>query len=119
MNGSRFNRVLALLLRHRLGRKVQVRYDDFILIVNRAGKDAAGERVAQAVREMQPMDYHAVAEILPHVPVDGWKFAKALPAPLFREMLISDHYHGEDFVQVLGSSTVSCILHREQDQPLP
>ena len=56
MNGSRFNRVLALLLRHRLGQKVQVRYDDFVLIVNRAGKDAAGERVAQAVREIQSMD---------------------------------------------------------------
>ena len=42
MNGSRFNRVLAFLLRHRLGKKVQVRYDDFVLIVNRAGKDAPG-----------------------------------------------------------------------------
>jgi hypothetical protein len=116
MNGSRFNHVLALLLRHRLGRKVQVRYDDFVLIVNRAGNDAAGERVALAVREIQSMDYPAVAEILPLLPVDGWKFARALPGPLFREMLVSDHYHGEDFLQALGSSTVSCIF-RKQDQP--
>jgi ATP-dependent Lhr-like helicase len=119
MNGSRFNRVLALLLRHRLGRKVQVRHDDFILIVSRAGKDAAGERVAQSVREIQAMDEHAIAEILPLLPADGWKFASALPESLFREMLIADHYHGEDFLQILGSSTISCIPPSEQDQPAP
>jgi hypothetical protein len=85
-------------------------------MVNRAGNDAAGERVAQAVREIQSMDYHTVAEILPLLPVEGWKFARALPGPLFREMLVSDHYHGEDFLQALGSSTVSCIF-RKQDQP--
>jgi ATP-dependent Lhr-like helicase len=110
MNGSRFNRVLAFLLRHRLGPKVQVHYDDFILVVNRAGKDTAGERVALAVREIQSMDYYAITEILPLLPVDGWKFASALPGPLFREMLISDHYRGEDFLKILGSSTISCII---------
>jgi ATP-dependent helicase Lhr and Lhr-like helicase len=117
MNGSRFNRVLALLLRHRLGRKVQVRFDDFLLIVTRAGKDAPGERVAQAIREIQAMDYPTVAGILPLVPVDGWKFARALPEPLFREMVIADHYHGEDFLQKLRSSTVSSLLFRKPDLP--
>lgn len=119
MNGSRFNRVLAFLLRHRLGRKVQVRYDDLVLMVNRAGKDAAGERVAKAVREVQSMDYHAIVGILPLLPTDGWKFASVLPEPLFREMVISDYYHGEDFLQILGSSMVSCILPRKQDPPAP
>jgi ATP-dependent Lhr-like helicase len=118
MNGSRFNQVLALLLRHRLGRKVQVRYDDFILIVSHAGNEAAGERVALAVREIQSMDYPAVAEILPLLPADGWKFAGALPQPLFREMLVSDHYLGEDFLQVIGSSTVSSIF-RKHGKPAP
>jgi ATP-dependent Lhr-like helicase len=119
MNGSRFNRVLSLLLRHQLGPKAQVRFDDFILIVNRAGNDAAGERVARAVREIQSMDYPAIAEILPLVPADGWKFATALPGPLFREMLISDHYHGEDFLQIISSSTVSRISCGKQDCPAP
>jgi ATP-dependent helicase Lhr and Lhr-like helicase len=120
MNGSRFNRVLALLLRHRLGRKVQVRYDDFVLIVSRAGKVAPGEHVAQALREIQAMDCHAILEILPLLPADGWKFAAALPVPLFREMLISDHYLGEEFLRILGSSTVSCILPPgNQDPPAP
>ena len=115
MNGSRFNRTFSLLLRHRLGKKVQVRYNDFVLIVTRAGKDAPGSRVAQAIREIQSMDYHALEKILPLLPADGWKFASALPEVLFREMVISDHYQGEDFLQALGSSTVSCILHPVQD----
>jgi hypothetical protein len=115
MNGSGFNRVLALLLRHRLGPTVQVRYNDFVLNVNRAGKDAAGERVAQAVREIQSMDYPAIAAILPLLPANGWKFASALPELLFREMVISDHYHGEDFLQTLNASTVTCLLTQEQD----
>ncbi len=119
MNGSRFNRVLAILLRHSLGRQVQVRYDDFILIVNRAGKDAAGERVARAVREIQSMDYSVASEILPLLPVDGWKFASALPEPLFREMLVADHYHLMDFLETLGSSTVTRIPQRQQDLPVP
>jgi hypothetical protein len=75
--------------------------------------------VAQAVREIQAMDEHAIAEILPLLPADGWKFASALPESLFREMLIADHYHGEDFLQILGSSTISCIPPSEQDQPAP
>jgi ATP-dependent Lhr-like helicase len=117
MNGSRFNRVLALLLRHRLGGKIQVRYDDFLLIVNRAGKDTPGERVAQAIREIQLMDYPAIAKILPLLPVDSWKFASALPESLFREMVISDHYLGEDFLQTLNASTVTSVLVQKQDPP--
>ena len=119
MNGSRFNRVLAFLLRHRLRRKVQVRYDDFMLIVNHAGIDAASERVAQALREIQSMDYRAIAGVLPLLPVDGWKFASALPGPLFREMLVSDHYHGEDFLQTLGSLTVTCLPPQKKDLSAP
>ena len=119
MNGSRFNRTFSLLLRHRLGKKVQVRYNDFILIVTRAGKDSPGSHVAQAIREVQSMDYHAIEKILPLLPADGWKFAAALPEVLFREMVISDHYHGEDFLQTLAASTVSCILLPEQGQPAP
>jgi hypothetical protein len=55
------------------------------------------------------MDYHSILEILPVLPEEGWKFAAALPGPLFREMIISDYYLGEDFLQTLGSSVVSGI----------
>jgi ATP-dependent Lhr-like helicase len=117
MHGSGFNRVLALLLRHRLGPKVQVRYNDLILTVNRAGKQKAGECVARAIREIQSMEYPALAEILPLLPVDGWKFAAALPAQLFREMIIFDCYHGEDFLQALGGSKVTTLNIRGRDNP--
>jgi len=117
MNGSGFNRILALLLRHRLGRTVHVRYDDFILIVSHTGREAAGERVLQAILEIRSMDYSAIAEVLPLLPSDGWKFASALPGPLFREMLISDYYHIEGFRETLGSSAVFCIPAREQEPP--
>jgi len=119
MNGSRFNRTFSLLLQHRLGKKVQVRYNDFILIVTHAGKDSPGSRVAQAIRDVQSMDYQDLEKILPLPPADSWKFASALPEVLFREMVISDHYQGQDFLQTLRSSTVSCILLLEQDQPAP
>jgi ATP-dependent helicase Lhr and Lhr-like helicase len=109
MNGSRFNRVLTILLRHLLGQKVQVRYDDFMLIVNHAGKDAPGMRVARAIREIQSMDYVAVGGVLPLIPPAGWKFARALPESLFREMVISDHYHGEDFLHTLESSSIDLL----------
>jgi ATP-dependent helicase Lhr and Lhr-like helicase len=115
MHGSDFNRVLALLLRHRLGQKVQVRYHDFAVIVNRAGKEGAVKRVAASVREIQAMDYPDIAEILPLPPRDGWKFADILPEPLFREMAVFDYYHGEDFLQILGSSTISCTPDHRQD----
>ncbi len=117
MNGSRFNRVLALLLRHRLGRKVQVKYDDFLLVVNHAGKESPGEKVARAIREIQSMQYDAVAEILPPLPVDGWKFARALPGPVFRDMVFTDHYHGEQFLRTLGGSMVFYMPRREPDRP--
>jgi ATP-dependent Lhr-like helicase len=117
MNGSRFNRLLALLLRHRLGRKVQVRYDDFVLLVNHAGKDGAGERVMQAVRDIKAMEYPDLARVLPLQPAEGWKFAHALPGPLFREMVISDYYHGEDFLRVLAASAVTCIPYRKKEGP--
>jgi ATP-dependent Lhr-like helicase len=115
MNGSGFNRVLSLLLRYRLGRKVSVRYHDFAIIVSRAGKEGAGERVAGAVREIQTMDYGDIAGILPLPPRDGWKFADILPEPLFREMAVADYYHGQDFLEVLATSTVSCIPDSGQD----
>lgn len=117
MNGSRFNRVLAILLRHRLGRNVQVRFDDFLLIVSRTGKDAAGERVIQAIQGIRSADYSDLEKILPLLPAGNWKFAPALPEVLFREMVISDHYRGEDFLQVLKSSAVSYLLLPEEETP--
>lgn len=118
MNGSRFNRILGVLLRQSLGRGVQVRHDDLVLMVNRAGKEAAAERVARALREVQSMDYPAIAEVLPLPPKVGWKFAAALPEPLFREMVVSDYLHGDDFLQTLKSTKVSRLPPLDQGPPV-
>ncbi|OPX64220.1 MULTISPECIES: DEAD/DEAH box helicase [unclassified Methanoregula] len=119
MNGCGFNRVLAILLRHHLGKKVQVRFDDLRLIVTRAGKDGSGERVIGTIRDLQTLGNKDLEPVLPLLPADGWKFASALPEPLFRKMVISDHYHGEDFLGTLRSLTVSFLHQPEQDRQAP
>jgi ATP-dependent Lhr-like helicase len=109
LNGSRFNRLLTLLLQHRLGSKAQVRYNDFVIRIHRAGKEGAGERVANAVREIQRMGHDEIGTLLPLPPAEGWKFARALPEPSFCDMVLYDHYHVEEFRNSFGEMTVSVL----------
>jgi ATP-dependent Lhr-like helicase len=109
LNGIRFNRLLTLLLQKRLGSKAQVRYNDFVIRILRAGKEGAGERVATAVREVQGMRLEEIGYHLPLPPPVGWKFARALSEPPFREMAFSDHYHGEEFMDLFGEMTVTVL----------
>ena len=120
LNGSRFNRILTLLLQHRLGSKVQVRYNDFVIRILRAGKEGAGERVATAVREILGMELEEIGSILTLPPAEGWKFARALPKPLFYEMALSDHYHVEEFRDCFGEMIVTvlpCPLPASRHEP--
>ena len=119
MNGSRFNRVLAILLRLQLGKNVQIRFDDLRLTITRAGKDGAGERVTAAIRDLKSIGFTDLEPVLPALPVDGWKFAEALPEPLFRKMVASDHYRGEDFLRTLRSVQVTCLRLPGQDRQAP
>jgi hypothetical protein len=109
LNGSRFNRLLTLLLQHRLGSKAQVRYNDFVIRIHRAGKKGAGERVANAVREIQGMGPEEIGSLLPLPPAERWRFARALPEPSFREMALSDHYHLEDFTDFFREMIVTVL----------
>ena len=54
-SGGRFNRLLTLLLRDRLGGRAQVRYSDFIVRITRTGKEGTGQRVISALQEIQKM----------------------------------------------------------------
>jgi ATP-dependent helicase Lhr and Lhr-like helicase len=110
-SGSRFNRLLASLLQNRLGGKAHVNYNDFIVKVMRAGKEQAGQRVINALREIQTMGRDEIGDTLPTTPVEGWKFARALPPALFADMLLSDHYHVEEFIDCIKREPV--ILHSE------
>jgi ATP-dependent Lhr-like helicase len=100
-SGGRFNRLLTLLLQDRLGGKAQVRYNDFIVKVMRAGKDGAGQRVMCALREIQKMGKDEIGTVLPLPQADGWKFARALPPALLHDLSLSDHYHMEEFMDII------------------
>jgi ATP-dependent Lhr-like helicase len=120
LNGSRFNRLLTLLLQYRLGSKAQVRYNDFVIKILRAGKEGAGERVATAMREIQEMGREEIDSHLPLPPMEGWKFARTLPESPFREMAFSDHYRGEEFMDLFGNTIVTVlpgILPKQQQEP--
>ena len=109
LNGSRFNRLFTLLLQKQLGSKAQVRYNDFVIRILRAGKEGAVERVATAVREVQGMGPEEIGHLLPLPPHEGWKFARALPELPFREMALSDHYHVEEFMESFREMTVTVL----------
>jgi ATP-dependent Lhr-like helicase len=109
LNGSRFNRLLTLLLQHRLGSKAHVRYNDFVIRILRTGKEGAGERVTTALHEIQRMGPEDIGAVLPLPSFEGWKFARALPEPPFREMALTDHYHIDEFMESFGEMTVSVL----------
>jgi ATP-dependent Lhr-like helicase len=102
-SGSRFNRLLAILLQDRLGGKVQVRYNDFIVKVIHAGKEGAGQRVMSALQDIQKMGKDEIGAALPLPQPDGWKFARALPPPLLYDLSLSDHYHVEEFLEIMSN----------------
>jgi len=108
-SGSRFNRLLTSLLQDRLGRKVQVHYNDFTVRIMRAGKGGAGQHVVRALEEIQTMGKDNMGAVLPVPSAEGWKFARALPPALLTDMSLSDHYHLEDFMDEVKSVQVTLL----------
>jgi hypothetical protein len=105
-SGGRFNRLLTLLLQDRLGSKVHVRYNDFIVRVMGAGKEGAGQRVMSVLQEIQKMEKNNIRAVLPLPQAEGWKFARALPASLLSDLSLSDHYHAEEFMDIMRNIPV-------------
>ncbi|MCX6697976.1 MAG: DEAD/DEAH box helicase, partial [Methanoregula sp.] len=116
--GSRFNRVLTLLLQEQLGNRVTVRYNDFVVKVQRAGKEYTAERVAHAIRDLQSWTLEAVGRVLPEPSLDSGKFAEALPRACLQEMAISDYYHVKEFLLNLCHAPVIVLADPEPDDPL-
>jgi ATP-dependent helicase Lhr and Lhr-like helicase len=114
--GSGFNRILASLLRHLIGGRVEVRYNDFFINVSRSEKDAAGERVAAAIRSIPMMTREEAGALLPLPPYENWKFARILPEDLFRDMIISDHYQVEEFLARMRDVSISFLMPSQPDQ---
>jgi ATP-dependent Lhr-like helicase len=107
LHGSRFNRVLALLLKDRLGNRVQARYNDFIIRITRAGKEGAGDRIRSVLEGIRLLGTEEIWVVLPVPKAENWKFGRALPAPLLSRMALSDYYNIEEFMRVMGTVTIT------------
>jgi ATP-dependent Lhr-like helicase len=114
-SGSRFNRLLSLLLQDKLGGKAQVRYNDFVVRVMRAGKKSRGQLVMSALQEIQKMGKNEIRAVLPLPQAEGWKFASALPAALLSDLSLSDHYHAEEFMDIMRSIPVFFLNNQIPD----
>jgi ATP-dependent Lhr-like helicase len=117
LHGSRFNRVLAPLIRKCLGGKARVRSSDFVVQVAGAGKTGAGARVVSALEAIRGMSRDEISICLPVPPRDGWKFAGLLPDNLFSAYARSDHYHIGEFVEMLGSMDIVQIGSPASEMP--
>ncbi len=107
MNGRGFNGILARLLRHRLGRKVQVRFDDFRILADGSLPDTG--HLVRVLEDLRHLDMADLGGILPPPPQDAWKFARALPDRLFRDMIVSDFYHAGVFLKTFRESGIGIL----------
>jgi len=117
MQGQRFNHLFAILLRHHLGGRVQVRYNDLLVKVSRFGKEPSVFRIADAIGRISGMTRDEIGALLPLPPGDSWKFAGVLPGELYRDMVISDHFHVEEFRRNLGVLPVSMTGAAHEEKP--
>jgi len=97
-SGSRFNRLLSLLLKDRLGGKARVKFSDFTIRVMRAAKEGTEDRILDALKEIQKTEIDEIRAALPIPMAESWKFARALPVSLLSDLSLSDHYHAEEFM---------------------
>jgi ATP-dependent Lhr-like helicase len=102
-HGSRFNRILALLLGNCLGKKFRVRYNDFTIKIHHSGKDGARDKVISAITRIKGMSREEIGADIPLPNPDNWKFVRALPNSLFHDMVLSDYYHVEEFIEDLSA----------------
>jgi ATP-dependent Lhr-like helicase len=107
--GSQFNRVLTILLGQLLGGKAKVRFSDFVILVQNAGKDDAGKRVEESLHQMKTLDRSAIGARLPVLPSEAWKFGAVLPPDVLEDLVLSEHYHVEEFMEVLRTAPVSIV----------
>jgi ATP-dependent Lhr-like helicase len=106
LQGSRFNRVLAHLVKKELGGRVQVRYSDFSVRILRGGKDNGADRVVAAISALRGQSLAAIGDALPLPPPAGEKFSGLLPPRLYRDMILADYYHVGEYRERIRSIPV-------------
>ena len=102
-NGSRFNRILAILLQRRLGGSARAHYSDFVIRITGLGKTGCRENVVTALRAVQAMEREAMRSLLPLPPREGWKFARLLPEDVFREFVLAEEYRIGKFLLTIAA----------------
>jgi ATP-dependent Lhr-like helicase len=104
--GSQVNRLLTILLGEMLGKRVRVRYSDFVVLVQNAGKDGAAQRVEDALHAIKVLDRHAIGAKVPVLVPDTWKFGAVLPDEVLEDMALSEQYHVEEFISTIRAAPV-------------
>jgi hypothetical protein len=94
-----------------------VRYDDFVVRVQRAGKAGAAERVRVALENIRVMELSRILPALPLPPMEGWKFARVLPRELYLDLVASDYYHAGEFKERLAGMEI--VISSGLPQELP
>jgi ATP-dependent helicase Lhr and Lhr-like helicase len=105
--GSLFNRVLADVLTKKLGGRAPVRYNDFLVRIQRAGKAGAGENVRILLEGIRTMERSRIALAQPLPPAEGWKFARILPRDLFLELVAADYYRIDEFMESFAGMDIT------------
>jgi ATP-dependent Lhr-like helicase len=105
-NGSRFNRILAILLQKRLGGHARARYNDFVIRITGLAKMGGRENTVSELLAVQVMNREGIGRLLPLPPREGWKFARLLPDDVFREFVLADEYHIGKFLETIAALEV-------------
>jgi ATP-dependent Lhr-like helicase len=104
--GSQVNRLLTILLGQMLGKRVRVRYSDFVVLVQNAGRDGAAQRVEETLHAIKALDRDAIGAKVPVLGPDTWKFGTVLPDEVLKDMALSEQYHVEEFISTIRAAPV-------------
>jgi len=107
--GGQVNRLLTILLGQMLGKRVRVRYSDFVVLVQNAGKDGAAQRVEDALHAIKALDRDAIGAKVPVLGPDTWKFGAVLPDEVLEDMALSEQYHVEEFISTIRAAPVVTV----------
>jgi hypothetical protein len=100
------NRLLTILLGQMLGKRVRVRYSDFIVLVHNAGKEGGAHRVEEILHAIKALDRDAIGAKIPQLSPDTWKFGAVLPEEMLEDMMLSEQYHVEEFISTIRAAPV-------------
>jgi ATP-dependent helicase Lhr and Lhr-like helicase len=101
-----FGKLFVPLLSAILGKKARIRYNDFTLSVKGLNVKNPALTVAEAAGQVCRYSMGDIMESLPLPSPEGWKYGALIPPEQFREMVLSDTYHIDDFLKEIGSARV-------------